>query len=303
MLDPSIQFVTGLPRSGSTLLMNILGQNPRHHVTPTNDLIDMVASVRNNWMHTVGFRSQGLREVKPRVLRSMCGQIYGFYEEEFEAGKTVFDKSRGWIAYIETLEEILQRPVKVLVTIRDIRAIIASFERIHRQSTMTSHVPRGPAFFDMQSIDGRARQLLSPGAVVGIAANRVRDALERGMGDRLLFVRYNRLVSRPHETLQAVHEALDLPTFDYDFENVEQLTKEDDTVHGMWDLHTIRTGRVSPPSGPPPWEGVIPPRVLEWLSNEYADLNSIANEPSPVPNAGVAEVSPITVMASGTNGI
>lgn len=303
MLDPAIQFVTGLPRSGSTLLLNILGQNPNHHVTPTNDLIDLLAGVRNNWMHTVGFRSQGLREIKPRVLRSMRGQIYGFYEEEFEAGKTVFDKSRGWVAHIETLEEILQRPVKVLVTIRDIRAILASFERIHRQSMMTSHVPHGPAFFDLQSIDGRARQLLAPASVVGIAANRVRDAIERGMADRLLFVRYNRLVSRPHETLAAIHQGLGLPPFEYDFNNVQQLTQEDDTVHGMWDLHTIRTGKVSPPSGPPPWDGILPPRVTEWVNREYGDLNSIANEPSPIPNASIAAIPPITVIASGSSGI
>jgi len=283
--------------------MNILGQNPRHHVTPTNDLIDLMVGVRNSWMHTVGFHSQGLRDVKPRVLGAMRGQLYGFYEEEFETGKTVFDKSRGWIAHIETLEEVLQRPVKVIVTIRDIRAVVASFERIHRQGNMTTHVPKGPAFFDMQTIDGRARQLFSPDSVVGIAVNRIRDAIERGMADRLLFVRYRRLVSRPRETLAAIHDALGLHPFRYDFDHVEQLTKEDDTVYGMWDLHTIKTGKVTPSDGPPPWEGILPPRVSEWLSQEYADINAIANDPSPIP-AHVSlddppHVAPITVVSPG----
>lgn len=301
MPDPAIQFVTGLPRAGSTLLMNVLGQNPLHHVTPTNDLIDLLMLVRNSWMHTVGFRSQGLRNVKPRVLRSMRGQLYGFYEQEFDAGKTVFDKSRGWVANIELLEDVLERPVKVVVTVRDVRSIIASFERIHRQSYMTSHVPRGPAFFDMQSIDGRARSLLAPGAVVGVAINRVRDALERGMGDRLVFVRYSAFTTFPHETMAMVHRELGLEPFQYDFDNVQQLTTEDDTVHGMWDLHTIREGAVRPPNGPPPWEGLIPPRVLAWLEQEYADINAIANEPIQIADEelqpDVAQIGPITVVA------
>jgi sulfotransferase len=31
-----IHFINGMPRSGSTLLCNILAQNPKFHVTPTS---------------------------------------------------------------------------------------------------------------------------------------------------------------------------------------------------------------------------------------------------------------------------
>ena len=38
MNEKTIYYVSGLPRSGSTLLMNILGQNPNFTVKSTNDL-------------------------------------------------------------------------------------------------------------------------------------------------------------------------------------------------------------------------------------------------------------------------
>ena len=63
-----IFFVAGLPRSGSTLLMNLLGQNPQNHVTPTNGLIDLIIRIRNTWAQNDTFKSQGLwKVVQPRI--------------------------------------------------------------------------------------------------------------------------------------------------------------------------------------------------------------------------------------------
>lgn len=40
----------------------------------------------------------------------------------------IFDKSRGWLAYLEMLEHVLGQPVKVIVPVRPIVEILASFE-------------------------------------------------------------------------------------------------------------------------------------------------------------------------------
>jgi sulfotransferase len=40
-MKQKIFFNSTLPRSGSTLLQNIMGQNPEFHVTPTSGLIDV----------------------------------------------------------------------------------------------------------------------------------------------------------------------------------------------------------------------------------------------------------------------
>lgn len=270
----SLHFVSGLPRSGSTLLMNLLGQCPRHTVTPTSGLIDMMVGARNQWMHNVWFKAEGLEQVKPKMLSMLRGMLLGYHEQSFRAGRVVFDKNRGWIAYLELLEEILERKIKPIVMVRDIKAIIASFEKIHRTSALTKHGAPESAFFDMQTIEGRARQLLSPGAVAGISVNRLRDALDRGLADRLLILPYRHLTTQPAATMQRLHQLLGLPPFAYNPDQVEQLTHEDDTYHGM-SLHTIRR-RVEPPKACP-WEGVLPDRVCAWLDREYADVNQLAS--------------------------
>ncbi len=44
-----IYFLAGRPRSGSTLLANILAQNREIYVTPTSGIVDMLVQVRNAW--------------------------------------------------------------------------------------------------------------------------------------------------------------------------------------------------------------------------------------------------------------
>ena len=74
MTDKTIYFVAGLPRSGSTLLTNLLAQNPRMHATPTSGIIAMLVAVRNGWDQNEAFRAmeRGQSEAtKARVLRAM----------------------------------------------------------------------------------------------------------------------------------------------------------------------------------------------------------------------------------------
>jgi sulfotransferase len=276
VLPPTIHFVAGLPRSGSTLLLNLLGQNPAHHVTPTSGLLWMMSALRDGWTSNDAFVAQGLQVVEPRIPSALRGMAYGFYEQELGAQhKIVFDKNRGWVTQIELLERVFNRKVPIIVTVRDVKAIVASFEKLYRKNPVARRQYLGPAYIQAQTIDGRARVLMSPGGVIGMPVNALRDALNRGVADRLLIVPYDQLVTKPRETLAEIHEAFGLAAFTYDPENVQQITKEDDAVHGWgFDLHAVRP-KVEPPATPP-WEGILPPHTCQWLDQEFSDINQLS---------------------------
>jgi sulfotransferase len=273
-----LYFVAGLPRSGSTLLMNLLGQNPRHYVTPTSGLIELFVMVKNRWPDLIEFKAEGLGKVKPRVAGALRGMLHGYFDAELSAGRTVFDKSRGWLQYIEPLEEVLGRQVKIIVTVRDVRAIVASFEKIYRKRNLEYREANDEAFFQCQTVDGRAEMLLSPKSVLGLTIARLRDALQRGLGDRLVIVPYRALTKSPKGILALLNTVLDLPPFQYDPEHVDQITREDDHFHGM-QLHTVRS-RVEVRSDCP-WERVLPRSLCDALANQYADIGQLANCTSP----------------------
>jgi sulfotransferase len=44
-----IFFQSSLPRAGSTLLQNVMGQNPDFYVTPTSGVLELVYAARANY--------------------------------------------------------------------------------------------------------------------------------------------------------------------------------------------------------------------------------------------------------------
>ena len=274
-MDHPLHFVSGLPRSGSTVLMNLLGQNPSLHVTPTSGLVHLARQAIQRWPQTKEFRAQGLDRVKPQVLKGLRGLLYGFYEDQFDAGQIVFDKSRGWLQFIEPIEEILGRPVKVITMVRDVRAIVASFEKLYRMRGIDYRPPRGRASHEGSNVQDRALRLLRANQVVGRSLARVRDAVER-CSDRLLIVPYVSFTADPRHTLAAVEGMFDLPGFDYDPDHVSQITHEDDNYNGM-SFHTIRP-KIEPPP-PEAWREVLPDGLSQQLEREYEDLNALAAGP------------------------
>ena len=273
-MDRQLHFVSGLPRSGTTLLMNLLGQCPNHHVTPTSGLVHLVRHIVDHWTEIKEFRSQGLDQAKPFVLGGLKGLMHGFFDRELTSGKAVFDKSRGWIQYIEPLEEVLGRRVRVITMVRDVRSIVASFEKIYRRRGIEYRPPDTPAN-DPDSVVGRARHTLETDQVTGRSLLRLRDALQR-CPDRLVIIPYRRFTESPREAMKTIHQVLDLPPFDYDPDHVKQITYEDDNVNGM-DLHRIRPQ--IEPTEEAPWESVLPDDFAAELAVQYDDINSLAAGP------------------------
>jgi sulfotransferase len=262
----TVHFISGLPRSGSTLLCNLLAQNPRFHVAGTSPLIDMLLLIRANWDRSPEAKAMYGEDCQAAKWRVMHGMIRGYYSQEGIA----FDKSRSWLAHLEMAENLLARKVKVLVPVRDIRDILASFEMLWRRNAGMRQIPLEAAnYFAFQNVAGRCGVLMSPDGWVGIAVNRIRDAIQRGFGDRLYFVQYERLTYLPRETLGGIYDFLGEPWCDrHEPNNVQPVTYEDDAAYGFPGLHTTRT-KVEPT--PSRWRETLG----EDVGNFYAPLNQL----------------------------
>lgn len=250
----TFHFISGLPRSGSTLLCNILLQNPRFHATSTSGVHEILLGIRNTWNDVLEFKATPNEKAKFQVMR---GIMDNFYEDVDRP--IIFDKSRAWVAYIEMLEHLLGRKVKILVPVRDIRDILASFELRWRETSKLGQTfqekNNQPRF---QTLHERCNLHLEAEQPLGIAYRRIKDAIKRGYSDRMFIIDFDDLTSKPKETMQMVYDFIGEPYFEHDFNNVEQITKEDDSVHGFKDLHTIRN-KVEP----------IPPRWPKVLGKSY----------------------------------
>lgn len=246
-------FISGMPRSGSTLLANILMQNPRFHSTATSGIMDIMFNVRNVWNNLVEFQAAPNYTAEIRVLRGILESYFSDVDQPI-----VFDKGRGWLSEIEMIEAVLGHKVKILVPVRDMRDILASFEKLWRKNAPYSQAPQArDHYFAYQTVDGRVSINLQATQPVGLAYNRIVDAINRGFADRLFLIDFDDLTHNPEETMKQVYKFIDEPYFEHNFQKVEQVTYENDAIHGIQDLHKIRT-KVAPVKSD--WQTTIGPR-------------------------------------------
>jgi sulfotransferase len=129
----------------------------------------------------------------------------------------------------------------VIVPVRPIPDVLASFEKLYRASATSRQIPgEMENYFQFQSVEGRCDYLMQPNGVVGLAQIRIADAIRRGLADRLLFVEFDRLTQAPEAVIRGIYEFLGEPYYPHDCENVEQVTREDDAIHGYDNMHRIR---------------------------------------------------------------
>jgi sulfotransferase len=78
------------------------------------------------------------------------------------------------------------------------------------------------------------------GPPVGMSMERLTEIFRTGLNNKMLFVKFEDLCLYPEMTMRRIYEYLELPFFEHDFDNIEQVTKEDDEVYGIFGDHKIR---------------------------------------------------------------
>lgn len=228
----TVHFVGGLPRTGATVLMSLLAQNPRIFSAPISGLCGMFSGVFANWEKSERHREMPNVEAKKRVLR---GVIESYHDTE---RPVILDKDRMWVLHLARLEEILERPVKVIVTVRPLPEILASFEILRRKNALELSAV-DEALGGNSTAASRAAYYAGDQGPLGMSYNALKDAVVSGYLDRMLFVDYNKLMSAPKMQLRRIYDFLEEPHFEHDLQKIEQVASG--KLEGFAGLHDIRS--------------------------------------------------------------
>ncbi len=234
MSEKTLHFISGLPRSGSTLITNLFKQNPQTHGESVSSLSSLVASVHANWNQYDTNKEYKNDKAKIGTLKGMLQGYYSHIDKPI-----ILDKDRGWTPQIGLLENILDRKIKIVACVRNPAEILASFERLRKEN---------PLFFTQvdatlregSNVVSRAFYYASPDGPLGLSHRNLKDAVTMGYLDRILFVDYNRFCSTPKAQMKRIYDFLELPNYNHDFENIEQEEKYDDLAVGLPNLHKIK---------------------------------------------------------------
>ena len=97
--------------------------------------------------------------------------------------------------------------------------------------------------------------------------DRLYQILVQGLHKNILFIKFEELCSDPDTQLKRIYEYLELPYYQHDFNNIQQLTYEDDKWYGIFGDHVIRQ-ELKPVK--PDWEEVLGPNACKLLEQHYA---------------------------------
>lgn len=250
-IDRTYFFISGLPRSGSTLLAAILRQNPRFHAgmsSPVAGLMDTVIAQVSAGSEMAVMVSEAQRAA---LLRGLVESYYG----ECPA-PVVFDTNRAWTAKLPLLMRLFP-DARLVCCVRDVAWIMDSLERQFRQNAF-EHTRLFASGAQRATVYTRVEALAGANSLVGYAWHALREACFSEHADRLVMVEYDLLATRPQEVIALLYRFLGEEPFRHDFEAVEYDAPDFYAQLGVRGLH-----RVHPKVAPRPRQTILPPDLFE----------------------------------------
>jgi sulfotransferase len=233
----TFHFLSGLPRSGSTLLTALLNQNPQIHASTNSPLLDTIHYTEEYLLYnSEQYKAHPKPEAAHRVLSSIPHNYYFDIQEPI-----IIDKSRGWVNQIQHIKDYITPEPKIICPVRNIQDIMVSFIALIEQSKTLSFVDRGLLERNLElTNDNRCDFLMSPQGIIGMSYHALAEAFRKGHQRHLLLVEYENLINNPQRELNRIHSFLRVPEYSYDFSNVKPKFDENDEVYGLENMHTVR---------------------------------------------------------------
>jgi sulfotransferase len=231
ILPIHLHFISGLPRSGSTLLSALLKQNPRFHAGMTGPIGGFFTSLLNQMSGANEFSVFLDETQKKAILRGLFENYYAARHD-----KVVFDTARLWCSKMPALTELFP-DCKVIACVRETAWIVDSIESlIQRNAFEMSKIFN---FDSTGTVYSRAASVSGANGMVGFAINALKEAYFGTHTRNLMLLRYETLTATPAEAMKAVYDFIGEKPFQHDFNDVEFDADEFDTRLGTPGLHRV----------------------------------------------------------------
>ena len=216
------QFValSGLPRTGSTLLSAILSQNPEIHAEGNSAVCQLMWDMQQSVVN-----SEQIKASNKNVLDALVKPIPHTYYADV-AKPIVIDKCRSWTlpANVEILNRYFDDAPKVIVLVRPLVEIVASFMSLRKKNGWT----------DLEA------DLLEDGSEPIMRSLAGVEWARKNNNGEFLFVTYDELVDDTQASLDRIYEHCGWQPFAHNLDNIVNQYKENDAIYGLAGQHDVR---------------------------------------------------------------
>ena len=218
--------MSGLPRSGSTLLSAILSQNPKIHAEGNSAVCQLMWDMQQSYINNCG--EQINANDRQETIRELISGIPKTYYNKIDVKeRVVVDKCRSWAlpSNMELLRNYIDKDLKVIMLERSIVDIVKSFCKLYKkngQIIQPDNLLKDGSEPIMRSLSG------------------LLYAKHNNQAKNFLFVSYEDLTGSPEATIERIYDFCGWDPFAHDFQNIAPKYKENDAVYNLAGFHDVR---------------------------------------------------------------
>lgn len=261
-------FLAGLPRSGSSLISSILNQNPNIYASSNSPMCGMAFNLERSIILSEQYNAFPKPKVLPNVISGLLENYYSDIDRPF-----IIDKSREWPIkeHFEVLLRNLSYEPKVILSVRNILDVLTSFITLinknpNKENFIDREIQARQEFNFYRDInDIRCDHLMRPKGIIDNSLYGIAFAMLPENKKYFHIVEYDNLVYDTKNTIDKIYNFLELQKYDHDFNNIINITPEDDTIYGLDNMHEVRKNILKVSLRP---EQVLSPYIL----NKYSGL-------------------------------
>ena len=262
--------IAGMPRSGSTLLCNVLNQNPRFYASSTSCMSQTIRLISGTWTKAPEIKSELINDkegTEARMVRAARALVEGWYADK---GDVVFDKGRFWNLGAPLLRQLFPDS-QMFVCVRDLREVFASIEKQQAKNPMLDEAGN-PTELTQHN---RADRMFSPQGLIGQQVMGIEDLLGRNLRDEAGKpfahpVQFETFVQSPQLILDRIYLALGETPYLHDFDNVVNTATDADALYNNKFPHTGE-GKIEPPVDD--WKKHVPPDIAALIMQRFPKYN------------------------------
>lgn len=217
------QFImlSGLPRTGSTLLVALLTQNPAIYGEGLSALCQLMWNAKHA-CETDAIAANNRLHTKHDVLSALP---YLYYKNVTQP--IIIEKGRTWAnpLNLQMWDESVQVGQKVVVLVRPTEDVMKSMA-----SLRTKNGWQGDLYTDLIQYGSEP---------ICRAAEGVAMAREQ-FPERLLFIDYRDLIADPLAQIERIYDFYGIDKFGHWLDGIEHKRPENDEVHGLIGMHDVR---------------------------------------------------------------
>ena len=216
------QFValSGLPRTGSTLLSSILSQNPNIHAEGNSAVCQLMWDIQQSAINSEQMKANN-KDLTDKLVKPIPHTYYSDVKKPI-----VVDKCRSWTlpANMQMLNRYFDDTPKVIVLVRPLVEIVASFMSLRKEN--------GWQDLEAGLLDDGSEPIMR--SLAGV------EWARKNNNGEFLFVTYDELVDDTQATLDRIYEHCGWQAFEHNLDEIVNTHKENDDVYNLVGQHNIR---------------------------------------------------------------